>query len=334
MARLLWRKSTRPSRVLLLGSGPLERATSRKLELFTDMHMRTVARLGVDLVAQAGDREALAERVAQACGGDLPDRVIVCTQEVHEAALARVVAFCRAHRIKLSVVPPLRGAFGTAVHLSHVAELPLVEYHTGDPSISTLLLKRCADVAVAAMVLVITAPLLLVIAVAIRIDSPGSALYRQRRAGKDGDPFWMLKFRTMTDGADAQLGELIAIDRLVTPMFKLRDDPRVTRIGRVLRRWSLDELPQFINVLRGEMSLVGPRPEQVDLVERYRPEHRFRLDARPGMTGPMQVFGRGALEFEERLAVEREYIENVSLGRDLRILLMTLPVVVSGKGAY
>jgi lipopolysaccharide/colanic/teichoic acid biosynthesis glycosyltransferase len=144
----------------------------------------------------------------------------------------------------------------------------------------------------------------------------------------------MLKFRTMVDGAHARLGEIVQIDSLPDPMFKVRDDPRVTRVGRVLRRWSLDELPQLVNVLRGEMSLVGPRPEQLELVERYREEHRFRLQARPGMTGPMQVFGRGDLEFEERLAVEREYIENLSLGRDIRILLMTLPAVLSGKGAF
>jgi lipopolysaccharide/colanic/teichoic acid biosynthesis glycosyltransferase len=108
----------------------------------------------------------------------------------------------------------------------------------------------------------------------------------------------------------------------------------VTRVGRFLRRTSLDELPQLLNVLKGDMSLVGPRPEQVELVERYRPEHLFRLDVKPGMTGPMQVFGRGRLSFEERLAVEREYIENLSLSRDLRILALTSPSVLTGRGAY
>jgi lipopolysaccharide/colanic/teichoic acid biosynthesis glycosyltransferase len=144
----------------------------------------------------------------------------------------------------------------------------------------------------------------------------------------------MLKCRTMVDGAHARLAEVVQIDSLPQPMFKVRDDPRITRVGRILRRWSLDELPQLVNVLRGDMSLVGPRPEQLELVERYGEEHLFRLQARPGMTGPMQVFGRGDLEFDERLAVEREYIENLSLGRDIRILLMTLPAVLSGKGAF
>jgi lipopolysaccharide/colanic/teichoic acid biosynthesis glycosyltransferase len=156
----------------------------------------------------------------------------------------------------------------------------------------------------------------------------------QQRAGLDGKPFRMLKFRTMVDGAHERLAEVVQIDALPEPMFKIRNDPRVTRVGRILRRWSLDELPQLMNVLKGDMSLVGPRPEQLELVDRYREEHRFRLQARPGMTGPMQVFGRGDLDFDERLAVEREYIENLSLGRDFRILLMTLPTVLSGKGAF
>jgi exopolysaccharide biosynthesis polyprenyl glycosylphosphotransferase len=334
LARVLWRVWTPPARVLLVGSGPLERATRRKLQLFTDIHMRAVGRFDVDALAAGSSDSELEQRIAAACGGELPDRVIVCTQSVRETALAEIVDFCRARRIKLSVVPPLRGAFGTAVHLSHVAELPFVEYHTGDVSMSTMLLKRWSDVAMASVALVVTTPLLVLSAIAIKLDSRGPVLYRQRRAGLGGRPFWMLKFRTMVDGADTRLDEVVSIDRLAEPMFKLRDDPRVTRVGRLLRRTSLDELPQLVNVLRGQMSLVGPRPEQLEIVERYRPEHRFRLDARPGMTGPMQVFGRGALDFDERLAVEREYIENVSLGRDLRILLMTLPVVMSGKGAF
>jgi lipopolysaccharide/colanic/teichoic acid biosynthesis glycosyltransferase len=117
-------------------------------------------------------------------------------------------------------------------------------------------------------------------------------------------------------------------------MFKLKADPRVTRVGRFLRRTSIDELPQLVNVLRGEMSIVGPRPEQLDLVERYAPEHQFRLSVKPGITGPMQVYGRGELTFDERLAVEREYVENLSLVRDVRIILMTLPAVIGKRGAY
>ena len=156
----------------------------------------------------------------------------------------------------------------------------------------------------------------------------------QTRAGLNGAPFRMWKFRTMVEGAEESLDEVVSLDELPDPMFKLRGDPRITRVGRVLRRLSLDELPQLVNVIVGDMSIVGPRPEQIELVERYRPEHRFRLQVKPGMTGPMQVFGRGELTFAERLAVELDYVENLSLARDLRILAQTFPVVLRGTGAY
>jgi len=138
----------------------------------------------------------------------------------------------------------------------------------------------------------------------------------------------------MVRDAEALLPGLVSFDELADPMFKLKADPRVTRVGRVLRRTSIDELPQLVNVLRGDMSIVGPRPEQLDLVERYAPEHQFRLQVKPGITGPMQVYGRGELTFDERLAVEREYVENLSLARDIRIVLMTLPAVLGKRGAY
>jgi lipopolysaccharide/colanic/teichoic acid biosynthesis glycosyltransferase len=144
----------------------------------------------------------------------------------------------------------------------------------------------------------------------------------------------MLKFRTMVPNAAELLDGLLDLETLHRPMFKLRDDPRVTKVGAVLRRLSLDELPQLVNILRGEMSLVGPRPEQVELVKRYLPEERFRLNVKPGLTGPMQVSGRGELDFDERLSLERDYVENMSLANDLRILSRTVSAVVGRHGAY
>jgi lipopolysaccharide/colanic/teichoic acid biosynthesis glycosyltransferase len=170
--------------------------------------------------------------------------------------------------------------------------------------------------------------------VAIRLDSRGPVIFTQFRAGTGGRPFRMYKLRTMTADAEESLSEIVRLEDLREPMFKLPNDPRVTRVGRLLRRFSFDELPQLVNVLRGQMSIVGPRPEQVELVERYAPEHRFRLEVKPGMTGPMQVFGRGELSFGERLAVELDYVENMSLGRDLRILFQTAPAIIRGTGAF
>jgi lipopolysaccharide/colanic/teichoic acid biosynthesis glycosyltransferase len=171
-------------------------------------------------------------------------------------------------------------------------------------------------------------------AVAIKIDSQGAVLFTQKRAGKDGRPFVIYKFRTMVEGAEELLEQLIELDALDEPMYKLKHDPRLTRVGRFLRRWSIDELPQLFNVLRGEMSLVGPRPEETRIVTRYSEWHRQRLTVRPGITGPMQVNGRGNLPFEERARLEIDYIQNYALWRDVVILVKTIPAVILGTGAY
>jgi lipopolysaccharide/colanic/teichoic acid biosynthesis glycosyltransferase len=193
-------------------------------------------------------------------------------------------------------------------------------------------MKRAVDVALSSAALILSAPIALVTAAAIRASSPGPAIFAQMRAGLSGRPFRMYKFRTMVCDAEELLADFVPFDHLSEPVFKLHDDPRVTRLGRFLRRTSLDELPQLVNVLRGDMSLVGPRPEQVELVDRYTPDERVRLAVKPGLTGPMQVYGRGDLRFDERLAVEREYIENLSLSRDLRLLALTLPAMVRREG--
>ena len=323
--RLLWRRVTPRERTIIVGSGPLSAATRRKLELFPDIHVRIVGERDETNVHELFETPA--------AGADV-ERVIVASHTLDEELLAKLLVFCRRYGIKLSVVPPARGMFGTAVQLSHVADLPVVEYNTWDVSRSTLLLKRMADIAVSAAALVLLLPLFALVALAIRLDTGGPVIFTQRRGGLHGRPFEMRKFRTMVVDAEDRLRSLVRFETLGDPLFKLRNDPRVTRVGRILRRTSLDELPQLFNVLKGDMSLVGPRPEQLELIDRYRPEHRFRLSVKPGLTGPMQVFGRARLTFEERLAVEREYIENLSIRRDLRILALTIPTVLRGGGAY
>lgn len=325
-ARYLWRRSTRPERVYIFGEGPLADATRRKLDLFPDIHARALDPPSIPLTELLQDPERLVEL-------DI-DRIIVATDSISEQLIADLVATCRRQRIKLSVVPPAQGMFGTAVRLTHVADLPVLEYNTWDVSRSTLLLKRLLDVAVSLSALVLLAPVFVLIALMIFLDSPGPVLFSQVRAGMHGQGFRMLKFRTMVADAEARLEHIVSFDALREPMFKLRDDPRVTRVGRFLRRTSLDELPQLVNVLMGDMSLVGPRPEQIDLVRRYTAGQCIRLAVKPGVTGPMQVYGRGQLTFAERLAVEREYVENISIGRDLRILTLTITAVVAGRGAF
>jgi lipopolysaccharide/colanic/teichoic acid biosynthesis glycosyltransferase len=195
-------------------------------------------------------------------------------------------------------------------------------------------MKRAMDVVVSALGLIVLSPLLVAISVLILADTGRPVLFRQRRAGKDGVPFTMIKFRTMDADAEQRLGELVDLATLDQPSFKIQDDPRVTRTGRFLRRTSLDELPQLFNVLVGSMSLVGPRPEEEAIVALYDDRQRMRLGVKPGVTGPMQVYGRSDLTFEERLAMERDYLDNLSLVTDLAILMRTPGAIVRGEGAY
>lgn len=194
-------------------------------------------------------------------------------------------------------------------------------------------IKRVLDVIGALAGLLLTAVVAPALALLIRLDSTGPILFRQERVGVGGRPFTMLKFRTMRVGAAEQWSALAAAQGLPQSTLKLDDDPRLTPAGRFLRRWSLDELPQFWNVLRGEMSLVGPRPEEPRVVAYYTDWHRRRLAVRPGLTGPMQIGGRADLSLDERTRLDLEYIDGYSLRRDVAILLHTIPVVLRGKGA-
>ncbi|MFE9773393.1 sugar transferase [Streptomyces sp. NPDC005931] len=193
--------------------------------------------------------------------------------------------------------------------------------------------KRIIDVVVAAVLLVLIAPVLLAAAVAVRADTPGPVLFRQRRTGWRGKEFHVLKLRTMQVGSDALRAALAVRNEADGQLFKIRDDPRVTPVGRHLRRYSLDELPQLVNVLMGHMSLVGPRPLPVeDSV--FTGEARRRLLVRPGITGPWQIGGRSDLGWEDAVRLDLEYVDTWSIRKDLAILVRTLPAVLRGSGAY
>jgi lipopolysaccharide/colanic/teichoic acid biosynthesis glycosyltransferase len=185
-------------------------------------------------------------------------------------------------------------------------------------------LSRAFDALVAALALAVTSPLLAVAVIAIRLESRGSPIYRQRRVGKDGEPFEMIKLRTMVSGAE-RIGAGLAVNE---------GDPRITRVGALLRRFSLDELPNLVNVLRGEMAIVGPRPTIQAQVDQYTPRQRRRLEVKPGITGWAQVNGRASLPWHERIELDVWYVDNRSLLLDLRILAKTVRMLVTGHGLY
>jgi lipopolysaccharide/colanic/teichoic acid biosynthesis glycosyltransferase len=195
-------------------------------------------------------------------------------------------------------------------------------------------LKRALDLLVACFVLAATLPLWLVIVAAIKLDSAGPAIFVQERMGMRGRRFRFYKFRSMTDGADRMKAGLRHLSEVDGPVFKLRSDPRVTRVGRLLRRTSLDELPQLINVIKGEMSLVGPRPPVPEEVAQYRPSDMIRLAVKPGLTCWWQVRGRSAIDFDTWMAYDREYVYGLSFAVDLTILLRTVKAVLSCRGAF
>ncbi|MCP4357237.1 MAG: sugar transferase [Chloroflexi bacterium] len=190
---------------------------------------------------------------------------------------------------------------------------------------ATAVAKRTIDICGALIGLAVTLLLTPFITTAIRLDSPGPILFRQPRAGLEGRPFIAYKFRSMSHNPQTATTKIIA---------KNRHDPRITRIGRFLRRWSLDELPQFWNMLKGEISLVGPRPEDIHIVAQYNEQQRQCLLVKPGLTGPMQIAGRGNLSTEQRLQLDLTYIGHITLRGDLLIILRTIPAVIRGTGAY
>ncbi|UCF79329.1 MAG: exopolysaccharide biosynthesis polyprenyl glycosylphosphotransferase [Candidatus Eiseniibacteriota bacterium] len=194
--------------------------------------------------------------------------------------------------------------------------------------------KRGFDVALSLVGLLLGSPLACLIALAIKLDSPGPVLFKQVRVGQGGKPFVFYKFRSMFLGAEGIKREFLHLNQMDGPVFKLLDDPRITRVGRFLRRSSLDELPQLFNVLKGEMSLVGPRPPVPEEVRLYEPWQMRRLAVKPGLTCLWQVSGRSMIGFEEWMRLDIQYIRNRSLLLDLQILLRTVPAVLSGTGAY
>ncbi len=194
--------------------------------------------------------------------------------------------------------------------------------------------KRLLDIVLASLGLVASAPIWAAIVVAIKLDSPGSAIFVQQRVGLDGKRFKFYKFRSMHVDAESRLAEVQARNEVDGPVFKMRRDPRVTRVGTFLRRTSLDELPQLVNVLMGDMSMVGPRPPLPNEVARYRPADMVRLSVKPGLTCLWQVRGRSTVSFEKWMEYDREYVRNVSPWLDLTILVQTVWAVLSCRGAY
>jgi len=338
--RFFWHRLAGAAAGLVVGPATSVGLVARRVATHPEARLHLVGYLSLrpdeDPALDTGGLERLgsAADIARVAREEQIERVIVAEREMSEPAAEELIEECKAAGLGLTFLPQHFGLLGPGIELNRLAELPVLDFRFADPPQTTMAMKRVVDILVSGILLTLLAPLLAAVAAAILIDSGRPVFFRQRRAGREGVPFTVLKFRTMVKGAEERLGELVDLERLDEPAFKIRDDPRVTRAGRFLRRTSLDELPQLINVLRGEMSLVGPRPEEEAVVALYDERQRTRLGVKPGLTGPMQVYGRADLTFEERLAIERDYLDNISIAGDLAILLRTPSAIVRGDGAY
>jgi exopolysaccharide biosynthesis polyprenyl glycosylphosphotransferase len=307
-------------RVLLIGDGPEVATLSRKLLAHPEYAVEPVGpvRIGEVELAEVVDLHRV-------------ERLIVAHEEYDDERLFKLLCQSRELGLKLSVLPQLFDALGTAVELDDVEGITLIGVTPPILSRSSRFLKRAMDILGAGLMLVLAAPILAVAAVAIRLDSKGPALFRQTRIGRAGRPFQLLKCRTMCDDAERQEAQLLS-QSIDPDWLHLEHDPRVTRVGRFLRHTSVDELPQLWNVMRGEMSLVGPRPIREAEDSRLEGWRRTRIDLTPGITGLWQVLGRANIPFEEMIKLDYLYVTNWSLWTDISLILRTLPAVLLKRG--
>lgn len=341
--RTAWRYQAPPDRTLIVGSSSKAELISGRLKRHRQQggNIEVVGFIS-DRVANEGASSGLLDEHPHLGGiSELPvvlereriTRVIIAKDPLSSGRTGEIIDTCLSHDVAATLVPVESEVLGPASEIARLADVPVVEFHSFGVPRSTRFLKRSLDLVVSALLLIPAVPILLASTLAIKLTSRGSAFFLQERVSMEGRHFNVIKLRTMYDGAESRLEEMLDDHSDGDPSFKVPDDPRVTPVGRILRATSIDELPQLFNVLKGDMSLVGPRPKIPHEATLYEERESRYLTIRPGLTGPMQVSGRGLLTFEERLALERDYLESISLAKDIEILLKTPGAVLSGRGA-
>jgi exopolysaccharide biosynthesis polyprenyl glycosylphosphotransferase len=317
---------------LIVGDGP-------EAEAFAQ-HLRAQRRLGYTLKGLVRHPSAISsdpqsnglDELFEEARKHFVDEIIFtgrCDSHFLRAALERA----RSTGIDVRVLPETYGGLTCSSHVEYFDRFLTIQLHRGTIPELALILKRVLDLAVATAALLLLAPVMIAIAIAIKLDSQGPVFYHSERVGKRGRLFRCIKFRTMTPNAEQRRTEVMHMNERDSILFKIANDPRITRVGRILRKYSLDEIPQFFNVIRGEMSVVGPRPPIASEVRQYALGHLRRLDVTPGITGLWQVQSRQDPSFDSYISLDFSYIENWSVWLDLRIILRTVAVVFAGTGA-
>jgi exopolysaccharide biosynthesis polyprenyl glycosylphosphotransferase len=316
--------------VLIIGAGQIAEAFRRYLETHTHL-----GKVFCGFVSESespspywlGTSDDL-PRILRECFID----EIYCTPEVSRDFIMDLAIQARQERVSVKVVPDLYGGLALGAGMTYIGNVPVLELNHQPIPTAGLFLKRLIDVLGSTALVVATAPVMAVAAMAIAVDSKGPVLYAAWRVGRKGRRFRCFKFRTMVADADARKDDVRHMNERCGATFKITNDPRITRVGRLLRKYSIDELPQLFNVLRGEMSIVGPRPHPVDDCSQYQLEDLRRLDVLPGITGLWQVSARRDPSFERNVSLDLEYIESWNVWLDVRILLRTVPEVFRGSG--
>lgn len=317
--------------VMIVGTGRVAHALRNHLEALPHLGFRFMGFVSLD----EGEEEAGVVGSLKNCvvvaRSRFVDEIYVSTP-MEKAAILTLLEEARVAGMDVRVVPDLYDGLAWNAPVEYIGQFPTIPLHMREFPLGAYMVKRAIDLVLSSLGIVVFSPLMLVVALAVRLSSPGPVLYRSERIGRRGRIFTFLKFRTMVDGAETMRSQLMEQNERDGVLFKIENDPRVTPVGRMLRRYSLDELPQLFNVFLGQMSLVGPRPPLAGEVEQYDAEHMRRLTVSPGMTGLWQVEARQDPSFDSYISLDTAYVENWNLLLDFRIMARTVGVVLSGTG--
>jgi exopolysaccharide biosynthesis polyprenyl glycosylphosphotransferase len=343
--RLVWRmmkyrrfeSGLETRNIIIVGTGRVGQAMRHHLDSIRHLGYKfkgyvQIPGVDSDSPALAGDVLGSIDQLLQLARQCFADEIFI-SAPCDAREVTRIVGQAREAGVDIRVIPELYDGLAWNSPIEYVGQFPTIPLHRGETPVIGLFLKRALDVVLSGLALIILSPLMAAVAVAVQLDSPGPIFYCSDRIGKKGRVFRCIKFRTMVADAERRRAEILHMNERDGVLFKISNDPRITSFGRFLRKYSLDELPQFLNVLRGDMSMVGPRPPIASEVKRYDLSHLRRLDVLPGMTGLWQVQARQDPSFDSYISLDTAYIQNWSIWLDLKILIRTLSVVVGGTGS-
>jgi exopolysaccharide biosynthesis polyprenyl glycosylphosphotransferase len=332
--RNLAKRSGRTVKVAIYGTGSLARDIGRFMQTKASIPYEIVGRIPGYGEEDAEGEEVTQENLFEWLHQRSATELILADPKAPKEHIADLVYRCEEHGFSYKLVADVFALVRLTTRITHMGGTTMIESVPSPLSGPRRIPKRIMDLVFSGLFIVLLSPLLALISLAIVVDTGFPVLYRQTRLGRNNARFTLLKFRSMRKGADKERAELEDMNEASGPLFKMKKDPRITLVGRAIRRYSLDELPQLFNVFAGRMSLVGPRPPLPGEVQRYSQRHLKRLQVLPGMTGVWQISGRSNLNFDEMIKLDLYYVDNWSIWMDLSILLLTIPAILTGRGAY